>query len=69
MLSTIKKAAATADPIRFVVQSADAIQDGGVAAQLNVSCARLINRLMREGDVLDGGPSSRSFVFVTLLSA
>jgi len=51
MLSTIKKAAATPDPIRFVVQSGDAIQDGSIAAQLNVSYAPLINRLMREGDV------------------
>ena len=51
MLATIKKAAATPDPIRFVVQSGDAIQNGSVAAQLNVSYAPLINRLMREGDV------------------
>jgi 3',5'-cyclic AMP phosphodiesterase CpdA len=51
MLSTIRKAASTPDPIRFVVQSGDAIQDGSVAAQLNVSYSPLINRLMREGDV------------------
>jgi hypothetical protein len=51
MLSTIRKAAATPDPIRFVVQSGDAIQNGSVAAQLNVSYAPLINQLMREGDV------------------
>jgi 3',5'-cyclic AMP phosphodiesterase CpdA len=51
MLSTIKKAAATSDPIRFVVQSGDAIQDGSVAAQTNVSYAPLINRLMLDGDV------------------
>jgi hypothetical protein len=51
MLSTIRKAAATPDPIRFIVQSGDAIQNGSVAAQLNVSYAPLINRLMREGDV------------------
>jgi hypothetical protein len=51
MLSTIRKAAATPDPIRFVVQSGDAIQNGSVAAELNVSYAPLINRLMREGDV------------------
>ena len=51
MLSTIKRATATPDPIRFVVQSGDAIQDGSIAAQLNVSYAPLINRLMREGDV------------------
>ena len=51
MLSTIRKAATTPDPIRFVVQSGDAIQNGSVAAQLNVSYAPLINRLIREGDV------------------
>src|SRR5262249_29306107 len=51
MLSTIKKAAATPDPIRFVVQSGDAIQDGSIAAQTTVSYAPLINRLMQEGDV------------------
>jgi hypothetical protein len=50
MLSTIKKAACRPRPDRFVVQSGDAIQDGSVAAQLNVSY-RFINRLMREGDV------------------
>ena len=33
------------------MQSGDAIQDGSVAAQLNVSYAPLINRLMRDGDV------------------
>jgi 3',5'-cyclic AMP phosphodiesterase CpdA len=51
MLSTIKKAAAASDPIRFVVQSGDAIQDGSIAAQTNVSYAPLINRLMQDGDV------------------
>ncbi len=51
MLSTIRKAATTPDAIRFVVQSGDAIQNGSVAAQINVSYAPLINRLMREGDV------------------
>jgi len=51
MLATIKKAVSTDDPIRFVIQSGDAIQNGSIAAQLNVSYSPLINRLMREGDV------------------
>ena len=51
ILATIKKAAGTADPIRFVLQSGDAIANGAIATQLNVSYAPLINRLMREGNV------------------
>jgi hypothetical protein len=51
MLATIKRAAATADPIRFVLQSGDAIQNGSIAKQLTVSYIPLINRLTQEGDV------------------
>jgi Calcineurin-like phosphoesterase len=51
MLATIKKASTTADPIRFVLQSGDAVQDGSVAKQLSVSYIPLINRLTQEGDV------------------
>ena len=51
MLATIKKAAATTDPIRFVVQSGDAVQDGSVAKQLSVSYIPLINRLTQDGGV------------------
>lgn len=51
MLSTIKHAATGGDPIRFVVQSGDAIQDGAIGQQINVSYAPLIDRLMREGNV------------------
>lgn len=51
MLGTIKKAAATKDPIRFVVQSGDAVNNGGLATQLNVSYIPLINRLTQEGGV------------------
>lgn len=51
MLATIKKAATTADPIRFVVQSGDAVQNGSIARQLSVSYVPLINRLTQEGDV------------------
>ncbi|HTE45336.1 MAG TPA: metallophosphoesterase [Gemmatimonadaceae bacterium] len=51
MLGTIKRATATADPIRFVVQSGDAVQNGGIAKQLTVSYIPLINRLTQEGRV------------------
>ena len=51
MLKTIKAAAATDDPIRFVLQSGDAVQDGSVAKQLAVSYVPLINRLTQEGGV------------------
>jgi 3',5'-cyclic AMP phosphodiesterase CpdA len=50
MLATIKQAAAT-DPIRFVVQSGDAVQNGAIAKQLTVSYVPLIDRLTQEGDV------------------
>ncbi len=48
MLATIK-AAATADPIRFVVQSGDAVQNGAFAKQWSVSYLPLIDRLTQEG--------------------
>ena len=51
MLGTIKRAAATTDPIRFVVQSGDAVVNGAIAKQLNVSYIPLINRLTQEGGV------------------
>ena len=51
MLATIQKAAGTADPIRFVVQSGDAVQNGGIAKQLTVSYIPLINRLTQQGGV------------------
>ena len=51
MLATIKKAAATADPIRFVVQSGDAVLNGSIARQWSVSYVPLINRLTQEGGV------------------
>ncbi len=51
MLGTIKQAARGDDPIRFVLQSGDAVQNGSVAAEFNVSYNPLINRLMKEGDV------------------
>ena len=51
MLATIKKRAAAGDSIRFVLESGDAVQNGSIAAQINVSYAPLVDRLMREGDV------------------
>ena len=51
MLAMIKKASTTTDPIRFVVQSGDAVQDGSVAKQLSVSYIPLINRLTQDGGV------------------
>jgi len=51
MLSTIKRAAAAGDPIKFVLQSGDAVVDGSIANQLMVSYIPLINRLTQEGDV------------------
>jgi len=50
MLQTIKASAAT-DPIRFVLQSGDAVANGGNARQLAVSYVPLINRLTQEGGV------------------
>lgn len=51
MLATIRKAAAVKDPIRFVLQSGDAVVNGAIASQLNVSYVPLINRLTQEGGV------------------
>lgn len=51
MLETIKAAKAAGDPIRFVVQSGDAVVNGAIATQLNVSYIPLINRLTQEGGV------------------
>ncbi len=50
MLATIKTAAAK-DPIRFVLQSGDAVQNGAFAKQLTVSYVPLINRLTQDGGV------------------
>ncbi|MEP6730682.1 MAG: metallophosphoesterase [bacterium] len=51
MIATIRKAATTADPIRFVVQSGDAVQNGAIGAQWAVSYVPLINRLTQDGGV------------------
>ncbi|MEO8564256.1 MAG: metallophosphoesterase [bacterium] len=51
MLATIKRSAAIGDPIRFVLQSGDAVVNGSIAAQWSVSYVPLINRLTQEGGV------------------
>jgi hypothetical protein len=51
MLATIRQAASTTDPIRFVLQSGDAVLNGSIAAQWSVSYVPLINRLTQEGGV------------------
>src|SRR5258705_9130725 len=51
MLATIKRSAADGDSIRFVLQSGDAVVNGAIARQLNVSYIPLINRLTQEGGV------------------
>ena len=51
MLATIKRTAASPDPIRFVLQSGDAVVDGSKALQLTVSYVPLINRLTQDGGV------------------
>lgn len=45
MLRTVRARATTADPIKFVVQSGDAVVDGRSANQLNVSYVPVINQL------------------------
>ena len=51
MLNTIKRATTSADSIRFVLQSGDAVVNGSFAKQWSVSYIPLINRLTREGGV------------------
>ena len=51
MLTTIRRAASTDDPIRFVLQSGDAVVDGSIAKQLTTSYIPLVNRLTQEGGV------------------
>ncbi|MFL5562728.1 MAG: metallophosphoesterase family protein [Gemmatimonadaceae bacterium] len=51
MLAKIKALASGPDPVRFVLQSGDAVRVGTSAAQWNVSYIPLINRLTTEGGV------------------
>jgi hypothetical protein len=51
MLATIKRATSSADSIRFVVQSGDAVANGSLERQWSVSYVPLIDRLTTEGGV------------------
>ena len=51
MLARIKALAAAGDPVRFVLQSGDAVRVGTLAAGWNVSYIPLINRLTMEAGV------------------
>lgn len=51
MLTQIKRLAGTQYPVRFVLQSGDAVNNGTEVHQWNVSFVPLINRLTTEGGV------------------
>ena len=51
MLRTIQARASTDDPIKFVVQSGDAVLDGRSAKQLTVSYVPVIDRLTKEANM------------------
>jgi 3',5'-cyclic AMP phosphodiesterase CpdA len=51
MLASIKKLAPTASPVKFILQSGDAVNNGAIAPQWNVSFTPLINRLTAQGGV------------------
>jgi len=51
MLTTMKRATTSADSIRFVLQSGDAVVNGSFAKMWSVSYIPLINRLTQEGGV------------------
>jgi len=51
MLAQIKKLATTQIPVKFVLQSGDAVVNGAIPRQWNVSYVPLINRLTTEGGV------------------
>ena len=51
MLTTMKRATTSADSIRFVLQSGDAVVNGSFAKMWSVSYIPLVNRLTQEGGV------------------
>jgi len=51
MLNTMKRATTSADSIRFVLQSGDAVVNGSFAKMWSVSYIPLVNRLTQEGGV------------------
>jgi hypothetical protein len=50
-LAQIRRLEKTPFPVRFVLQTGDAVADGRITQQLNVSFVDLINRLTTEGNV------------------
>ena len=50
-LAAIRRMDTTAYPVRFVLQTGDAVVDGGDARQWNASFIELVNRITREGGV------------------
>ena len=51
MVAAMKRLAAGAFPVRFVLQTGDAVENGGIARQWNKSFIDLINRITTEGGV------------------
>jgi 3',5'-cyclic AMP phosphodiesterase CpdA len=51
MLAQIKRLEGTPSPVRFILQSGDAVVNGQMAQQYNVSFVPLINRLIADGGV------------------
>jgi 3',5'-cyclic AMP phosphodiesterase CpdA len=51
MIACIKKLDTTAFPVRFVLQTGDAVVNGGDARQWNTSFVELVNRITRDGGV------------------
>ena len=51
ILARIKRLQTTDYPVRFIIQSGDAVVDGRDARQWNVSFVNLVNRLTRDGGV------------------
>jgi hypothetical protein len=51
MLASIKRLSTTDSPIKFILQSGDAVANGAIAKEWNVSFTPLVNRLTTEGGV------------------
>jgi hypothetical protein len=51
MLGSIKKLASSPAPVKFVLQSGDAVANGAIGREWNVSFTPIVNRLTQEGGV------------------
>ncbi|HET9130055.1 MAG TPA: hypothetical protein VFO86_03850, partial [Terriglobia bacterium] len=51
MIHSIKNLQTTEFPVRFVLQSGDAVLNGRIAGQLNTSFVDIVSRLTQEGNV------------------